>query len=115
MSFKKNHTFEERVEEFERIKKKYPDRIPIICDIDPTNSNVLKLKKYKYIVPDDLKMAGFMFVLRKQTTLKPEDAIFIMVNNTMIPTSKLISDVYNNHKDEDGFLYFYVTKESAFG
>ena len=42
--------------------------------------------------------------------MAPEKAIFIFVNEELPPTAALMSAIYNEHKDEDGFLY--VTCES---
>jgi GABA(A) receptor-associated protein len=115
MSFKKNHPFYERQGEADRVKEKYPDRIPVICESDPNNSSVIHLKKMKYLVPDSLTVGQFVYVLRKQMTLKPEEAVFIMINNSLPPTAALMSHIYNEHKDTDGFLYAYLCKENTFG
>ena len=31
--------------------------------------------------------------------------MFIFINNTLPQTSRLISDIHNEYKDKDGFLY----------
>ena len=38
-----------------------------------------------------------------------------MVNNTICPSNIPICNVYNDHKDEDGFLYVKYTGENTFG
>ncbi len=48
----------------ERIRSKYPDRIPIICEKDE-KSNVPVIDKKKFLVPGDLTVAGFLLVIRK--------------------------------------------------
>jgi len=115
-SFKQNHDFLSRFNESQRVLEKYPNRIPVICETQQTtNSSELHLKKTKYLVPETLTVGQFMYVLRKQMTLKPEEAIFLLVNNILIPTSTLMSQVYTDHKEEDGFVYFYCCKESVYG
>ena len=37
--------------------------------------------------------------------LSPEKAIFIFVDEVLPPTAALMSSIYEEHKDEDGFLY----------
>jgi GABA(A) receptor-associated protein len=115
MSFKKNYSLCQREEEANRIKEKYPDRIPIICEVDKKNSSSLNLKKTKYLVPESLTVGQFVYVLRKQMTLRPEEAIFIMINNTLPPTAALMSQIYRQHKDFDGFLYGTILRENTFG
>ncbi len=45
----------------------------------------------------------------------PEKAIFIFVNNVLPPSSSLLSQVYQEHMDEDGFLYVLYSSENTFG
>lgn len=115
MSYKHKHDFYRRREEADRVKEQYPDKIPIICEVDQKNSSVIRLKRMKYLVPDSLTVGQFLYVLRKQMTLKSEEAIFIMINNTLPPTAAMMSQIYHTHKDEDGFLYFFLCKENTFG
>ena len=56
-----------------------------------------------------------MYVIRKRIKLSPEKAIFIFVNNTLPPTAALMSTVYEQHKDEDGFMYMMYSGENTFG
>ena len=50
-------------------------------------------------------MGQFCYVIRKRIKLAPEKAIFIFVNEVLPPTAALMSSIYDEHKDEDGFLY----------
>jgi GABA(A) receptor-associated protein len=115
MSFKQNHHFSSRYDESHRVLERYPNRIPVICESDPKNSSVIHLKKMKYLVPDSLTIGQFIYVLRKQMTLKAEEGVFIMINNSLPPASALMSQVYKDHKDSDGFLYCFLCKENTFG
>jgi len=62
-----------------------------------------------------LTVGQFVYVVRKRIKLSPEKAIFIFVNNTLPPTAALISAIYEEHKDEDGFLYVTYSGENTFG
>jgi GABA(A) receptor-associated protein len=115
MSFKQTHTLSQRYEESQRVLEKYPNRVPVICEVDPKQSTVIHLRKMKYLVPDSLTVGQFVYVLRKQMTLKPEEAVFIMINNVLPPTAALMSQIYYEHKEADGFLYAYLCKENTFG
>lgn len=44
-------------------------------------------------------------MIRKRIKLSPEKAIFIFVDEVLPPTAALMSSIYEEHKDEDGFLY----------
>jgi len=57
----------------------------------------------------------FVYVIRKRISVPPEKAIFIFVNSTLPPTAALMSTVYEQHKDEDGFMYMMYGGENTFG
>ena len=113
--FKQMHTFEKRKSEHERINIKYNDRIPIIVEINAQNKQELNLDKYKYLVPRDLTLGQFLCVIRKRVNIEPAKALFIFFNNSLSPTSDTMSNIYNNNKDIDGFLYAIISLESTFG
>jgi GABA(A) receptor-associated protein len=112
--FKKQHSEEKRLSESCRILAKYPDRIPIIVEKDPSGK-IPDIDKNKFLVPGDLTVGQFLHVIRKRIKLQPEQALFIFINNVIPPTSNLLSIVYGIHKDPDGFLYCLYTGESVFG
>jgi len=72
----------------ERIRAKYPDRIPVICE-KSDRSDIPDIDKKKYLVPADLTVGQFIYVIRKRIKLPPERAIFIFVNNVIPPTGAL--------------------------
>jgi len=113
-SFKKQFSLDKRSDEAKRIKKKYPARVPVIVEKDPS-TDIADIDKKKYLVPSYLTIGQFVYVIRKRIKLEPEQAIYLFVNNTIPQTSMLISQVYKEHADIDGFLYFLVSGESTFG
>merc|ERR1712107_913287 len=112
--FKDEHPFEKRKAEAERIRQKYNDRIPVICG-KVEKSDIATIDKKKYLVPADLTVGQFVYVIRKRIKLSPEKAIFIFVDEVLPPTAALMSSIYEEHKDEDGFLYITYSGENTFG
>ena len=112
--FKELNTFDKRSSESSKIRTKYPDRIPIICERG-SNSEIQKLDKSKYLVPADLTLGQFVYIIRKRIKLNAEQAIFLFVDDKIPPTSALISSLYHQHKDEDGFMYVKYCGENTFG
>ena len=114
--FKSEYTYMDRCEESEKMIKRYPDKIPVICEISPNADIKVKITRMKYLVPRDLTIGQLAYVIRKRFELPSEKAMFIMVNNKVIPpTAAIVSDIYNKHKDSDNFLYFSVCFENFFG
>lgn len=52
------------------------------------------LDKKKYLVPSDLTVGQFYFLIRKRIHLRPEDALFFFVNNVIPPTSATMGNLY---------------------
>ncbi|KAJ6873794.1 hypothetical protein NC651_032594 [Populus alba x Populus x berolinensis] len=105
---------ERRQAEAARIREKYPDRIPVIVE-RAEKSDVPDIDKKKYLVPADLTVGQFVYVVRKRIKLSPEKAIFIFVKNILPPTAAMMSAIYEENKDEDGFLYMSYSGENTFG
>ena len=112
--FKKSFSFEKRRNESTRILLKYPNRIPIICERS-RDSNIAKIDRNKYLVPSNLNIGQFLYIIRKRIKLSPESSLFIFINNSLPSTSKLIKNLYENEKDDDGFMYILYKEESTFG
>ncbi|KAK5812654.1 hypothetical protein PVK06_028091 [Gossypium arboreum] len=102
-SFKIEHDFEKRRAEAARIRGKYPDRIPVIVE-KAERSDIPNIDKKKYLVPADLTVGQFIYVIRKRIKLIAEKAIFIFVDGVLPPTGAIMSTIYDEKKDEDGFL-----------
>tara|TARA_B110001454_G_C12721664_1_gene434971 strand:- start:4382 stop:4831 length:450 start_codon:yes stop_codon:yes gene_type:complete len=112
--WRENFDLKKRKSESLRIKNKYPTRIPIICEKN-IHSDVPDLDKNKYLVPPDLTVGQFLYVIRKRIKLTPEKSIFLFVDNSIPASSQIISQLYKDHKNEDGFLYIIYSGENTFG
>ncbi|KAK4303391.1 hypothetical protein Pmani_024587 [Petrolisthes manimaculis] len=112
--YKEEHPFEKRRAEGEKIRKKYPDRVPVIVEKAP-KARIGDLDKKKYLVPSDLTVGQFYFLIRKRIHLRPEDALFFFVNNVIPPTSATMGSLYQEHHEEDYFLYIAYSDESVYG
>ncbi|KAJ0787762.1 putative autophagy protein Atg8 ubiquitin [Helianthus annuus] len=114
MVFKLQHPPEKRRAESTRIRDKYPDRVPVIVE-RAERSDLADIDKNKYLVPADLTVGQFVYVVRKRIKLSAEKAIFVFVKNMLPPTAALMSAIYEENKDEDGFLYMTYSGENTFG
>mmetsp|Transcript_79895 Transcript_79895/g.159522 ORF Transcript_79895/g.159522 Transcript_79895/m.159522 type:complete len:125 (-) Transcript_79895:250-624(-) len=114
LSFKQEHPLEKRKLKAERIRSKYPERVPVICERDP-RSDIPDIDKKKYLVPADLTVSQFTFVIRKRIKLPPESAMFLFIKDHLPQKASLMSTVYEEEKDEDGFLYITYSGENTFG
>ena len=102
---------EERIKISLKIMSKYPQRVPIIVDCKKD----INLDKKKYIVPNDLTVGQFIYILKKRIKMNYEQSIFLLCNNILIMNTELIKNLYNKYKDADGFLYIIISLENTFG
>jgi GABA(A) receptor-associated protein len=114
--YRKSVSFSDRCIEANNILQKYPDRIPVICERDKKASyDCPDIDKRKYLVPNDLTLGQFIFIIRKRLKISPEKALFLFVNGTIHCSAHLVSLLYEYNKDDDGFLYITYTFENTFG
>jgi GABA(A) receptor-associated protein len=111
--FDREHTEEQRKIEADRILQKYPDRIPVI--VEPTAGCKLTIDKYKYLVPADLTIGQFIFVIRKRLKMQAEKALFLFVGGSIPASSASMATAYDAYKSKDGFLKIRFAEENVFG
>ncbi len=115
--YKTKHTFEARFAESHKIRDNFPGRIPVIIEKAKENrgGEIPTIDKNKFLVPADLTIGQFIYVVRKRMSLGPEKALFLFVNNSLPPTGAIMRELYAQHADEDGFLYATYGGENTFG
>jgi len=103
-----------RMEDSARVRAKYPNRIPVIAERAPKCTLPL-IDKNKYLVPSDLSVGHLVFVIRNRLKLAVEDSLFIFINRQLPASSTLLSALYQECADPDGFLYAIYSNENTFG
>ena len=109
-----------RKNECKRLLERYPERVPVIIK-RASNCSLNVTAKSKYLVPCNITVGQFVFVLRKALTLKCDETIFIFVkpksSNAMVlpAASTLLSQLWKENASEDGFLNITYHSENAFG
>lgn len=113
LSFKQQHSLSKRQEVSARIRTRYPDRVPVIVEKAP-RSDVPDIDKHKYLVPD-ITLGKFTYEIRKHINLTSEKALFFFVGGVVPPNAERMHRIYDQGKDEDGFLYMAYAGENTFG
>ncbi|KAG7264271.1 hypothetical protein CRUP_000788 [Coryphaenoides rupestris] len=83
--FKQRRSFADRCKEVQQIREQHPNKIPVIIE-------------------------------RRRLQLNPTQAFFLLVNqHSLVSVSTPISDIYEQERDEDGFLYMVYASQETFG
>jgi GABA(A) receptor-associated protein len=113
--FQAKNSFESRLTEFERIRQRFPGRIPIIVEKASKAVDTPPLLKQKFLAPNTMTVGQFVYVIRRSMQLPPEKALFIFVNGMLPTTATLLQELYNDFKEKDGFMYVKYSSEATFG
>jgi GABA(A) receptor-associated protein len=127
---KEQTSIEERKKQAEAIRMKYPDRIPVIVERVP-GSQISDIGNRKFLVPNDISMGQFMWIIRKRIQLSSKAGLYVFINQTrsgtlkfmdnfkqswtIPPSTSTMGQIYTEHKEADGFLYIAYTDEDRFG
>jgi GABA(A) receptor-associated protein len=110
----KKYTFEKRLSDSTNIIRKYPNRVPIICERN-TRSKLHDIDKNKFLANRELTLSQFSYIIRKRLKLKPEMTLFLLINDTFLNNCKEIGFIYDEFKSNDGYLYITYYEEVTFG
>lgn len=116
LCFKSKYSLQDRYNESRKILEKYPDRVPLVCERSLSATRYCPyIDKNKYLVPRDLTIGQFIYVIRKRMHLQPEKALFLFMNGIILPASSMLGNLYEYYKENDGFIYINYTLENTFG
>jgi GABA(A) receptor-associated protein len=62
--------------------------VPVICEKADRSGDIPDIDKKKYLVPADLTVGQFHYVIRKRIKLAPEKALFLFCSNTIPPNGE---------------------------
>ena len=122
-TFKQSHSFESRAAESAKIRARYSDRVPVIVERAKNEHTLGALDKKKYLVPGDVTVAQFTYIIRKRMRMDHTTAMYVFVETVkdakrsfiLPPTSSTLTSIYRDHADEDGFLYLSYNGENFSG
>ena len=86
---------EKRKLESQRVLERYPSRLPIIVERTQNNDPTLPdIDKKKFLVPFDLTVGQFFYVVRKRLKLAADQALFFYAGGELAPPAELMGSLY---------------------
>ena len=62
-----------------------------------------------------MNIREFIYIIRKRIKLDKSKAMFVTINNKMFTSNDMLSKIYKNEKNSNGFLYITYSTENTFG
>lgn len=93
---------------YQNIKKKYPNKTPIII-----NKCAFEIEKTKFLLDSDMTVAEFVKYFKDnyiKTNMKKHQALIMLFNNNLEPMSKTFNQIEN-----DNIVRLNVLLENTFG
>ena len=110
--------FAERREMAAKIRECHPGRVAVICGRGPTFAESHHggvPPKVKYLVPEGMTLGVFQCLIRRQFYMGPSDALFFFCQGRLAATVATMARLFEEGRDEDGFLYLTCCGENTFG
>ena len=99
----------------QRLLERYPDRCPVVLQ-QHRNGKPVPLERDKFIVPRDMTFGTFASTcIRRHVGMPAEAALFYFCGNRLIPLTRTLQQVYDEHVSPDGALYITLAQENTFG
>ncbi|KAF8770791.1 microtubule-associated proteins 1A/1B light chain 3C-like [Argiope bruennichi] len=115
-TFKERRSLEMRKMESAEVRSKFLKKVPVIVEKSDREKVLPYLDRVKFLVPLDMTMSQFVGIVRTRLKLKPTQTFYLMLNNRSVATmSRYMGDIYDEYKDEDGFLYCTYAAQEMYG
>jgi len=103
-----HRTLQQKRDDVLRLLKRYPDKIPVYIE---------GITQNKFLVPYDITVAQFLYMLREKVLMTPTESIFVFFGKRkeIMPSNMIIREIYDRLKDDDDMLYAFYAKENVFG
>mmetsp|Transcript_66952 Transcript_66952/g.160346 ORF Transcript_66952/g.160346 Transcript_66952/m.160346 type:complete len:393 (-) Transcript_66952:116-1294(-) len=110
---------EER-EEASRMQRKYPGRVPVMCERSPY-SDLPQIARTKFVVPGSMLCGEFKYIVHKHVAealrekFRAEQTVYIFVNGIALKTGTSMAELYHQLAPLGGFLHVRYGAENTLG
>ncbi|RNA33954.1 microtubule-associated s 1A 1B light chain 3C [Brachionus plicatilis] len=114
--FRERKSLAARIEEVQGIRRKFPNKLPVIVERYHKEKNLPCLDKTKFLVPREISMSQFVAIIRNRMMLNQSQAFYLLIDDKGIASmSMTMAEIYERKKSNDGFLYMSYASQEMFG
>jgi hypothetical protein len=112
--FKVSKSFDDRKSQAEALLIKHPGLMPII--LKPSMSSRLPEVNKQVLCKANMTVGMLLQHVRVQLKLPDSEGLFMFINGRdMVSTEMLITQLYDSHKDDDGYQYIMYSEQEILG
>jgi len=102
--------------ELQIVLRNHPNKIPVyITKSKYDSSDIPDITRHKFLIPSHCLMGEFIYSVRRWIKLRPEQAIFLFIGDTVLCSNVTMQEIYTRHKRLDGMLHVTYASENTFG
>ncbi|XP_039759924.1 uncharacterized protein LOC120633679 [Pararge aegeria] len=102
--------------EVQVIRDRFPNKIPLYVERYVREREVPVLGRNKFLVPQELTMSQFLYIIRTKMKLRDSQALYLLVNDkVLVSHSMTMAQAYEQFRGTDGFLHITYAAQQVFG
>ncbi|XP_028169586.1 microtubule-associated proteins 1A/1B light chain 3B-like isoform X2 [Ostrinia furnacalis] len=103
-------------EEVQVIRHRFPNKVPLYVKRYVREREVPTLEKTKFLVPQELTMSQFLYIIRTKMKLRDTQALYLLVNDkVLVSHSMTMAQAYEEFRGADGYLHITYAAQQVFG
>lgn len=103
-------------QELKAIRTRFPNKLPLLVERYDRERDLPDLERKKFLVPEELTMSQFLYIIRSRMNLRDSQALYLIVNNrVLVSHSMTMAQAYQEFRRDDGFLHIKYAAQQVFG
>uniref|UniRef100_A0A7E4UW56 Autophagy-related protein n=1 Tax=Panagrellus redivivus TaxID=6233 RepID=A0A7E4UW56_PANRE len=116
VSYKEKLPFCCRKSEAQNYKNHHEDMIPIICERFHHEKRIPPLPNCQFLLPKHATVGQLQALIKRNLGDFAGMAVYLLIANEFLPClTENLSQLYRDHRDQDGFLYISYSSEDSYG
>ncbi|XP_053615615.1 microtubule-associated proteins 1A/1B light chain 3C-like [Plodia interpunctella] len=102
--------------EAQAIRHRFPNKVPLYVQRFVREREVPALGRNKFLVPQELTMSQFLYIIRSKMKLRDSQALYLLVNDKVLAShSMTMEQAYQLFRSDDGYLHITYAAQQVFG
>jgi len=103
-------------QEVQAIRHRFPNKIPLYVERYSREREVPALGRNKFLVPQELTMSQFLYIIRTKMKLRDSQALYLLVSDkVLVSHSMTMAQAYEQFRADDGYLHITYAAQQVFG